>query len=109
MNNYDLPHSEAYWRGELFEMLHEILRKEDKIMSAITDLQAAVDAETAAISDVTDAVTAEETLVQAQITALKTAQAGTPDAALAPIIAALQSHVAALGTIKGGLAGFTLV
>ena len=84
----------------------ELKKGQTNIMAKIDDLNAAVAAEAVELTHLTDAVTGEETRVTGIITSLQAITAGTPDAALDPVIASLQAHVTNLQAINAGLTAF---
>ena len=86
--------------------IKELKKGQDKIMAQIDDLNAAIQAENVAITNLTGAISAEEARVTATITALQSANATTPNPAVASAITQLQATAANLATISIGLTSF---
>ena len=86
--------------------IKELHKGQVKTMAQIDDLNAAIQAENVAITNLTGAISAEEARVTATITALQSANATTPNPAVASAITQLQATAANLATISTGLTSF---
>lgn len=85
--------------------LHQIIEKQENIMSALTDLQAADQLETSTLVTIGQAIADTGTRVEAAIAALGASN----DPAIAAVATDLQSHVATLQTLATALAAIAPV